>query len=410
MEIKTKYQYTYFIYPYIVAQKKLKKHLYKLLHNKNCTLKLFDKNQNLDLYTYFLPKIRDYIFPSFEFSDIQKDKINDFDDTMKATLLSQYSCTMFDYNIEKDIQGKTDTQDGIFFHIRNITIICFNTGICFLLIKTMLDEGSNLEDVCNFNYKFRDINSSVSKLKDFDNIKIQTDAFHDVRGIKSLIKDITGSNIAARNLNVDTDRFITYSYACIGQEDWNDYTNEEILDKELYRYAMMKPANGSAIYREENILQYDRTKYVKFASTSVGVTLLTSDKDIENYTKLPYKYENEYLYNYIYEIYKKLYLKKINMDFKLNNNFKTNQKEFINFTNKIWIEELTNNEEGSSLIEQWTEALKLNRIYSEVKQKYDIMYKNINIERTTKSNKWIVFILIILLIVNIINCISIFHK
>ena len=41
MELKTKYQYTYFIYPYLIEENNYKNYLYKLLKNKNCKLKVF---------------------------------------------------------------------------------------------------------------------------------------------------------------------------------------------------------------------------------------------------------------------------------------------------------------------------------------------------------------------------------
>ena len=165
MEIKIKYQYTYFIYPYVVNEKKYDKYLLKLLHNKNCELKMFEQEKNLDLYTYFLPKIRNYMFWSFDFNNKKMKQLEQFDNNMKSVLLAKYPCVIFEYKIKKDIQGKTKN-DGIFFNIRKIEIICFNTGICFLNIKTTLDEDSTLEDLCNFNYKFRNINSSIAKLKE----------------------------------------------------------------------------------------------------------------------------------------------------------------------------------------------------------------------------------------------------
>ena len=42
MELKTKYQYTYFIHPYIVDNKKYNKYILKLLKDKRCELKIFE--------------------------------------------------------------------------------------------------------------------------------------------------------------------------------------------------------------------------------------------------------------------------------------------------------------------------------------------------------------------------------
>ena len=40
MELKTNYQYTYFIHPFIIRDGKYKKYILKMLKNKNCSLKI----------------------------------------------------------------------------------------------------------------------------------------------------------------------------------------------------------------------------------------------------------------------------------------------------------------------------------------------------------------------------------
>ena len=66
--------------------------------------------------------------------------------------------------MKKDIQGKTENRNGIFFKIPKIEIICFNTGICFLSIKTHIEESDKFADLLNFNYKFRDINQEFANM------------------------------------------------------------------------------------------------------------------------------------------------------------------------------------------------------------------------------------------------------
>ena len=53
MELKTKYQYTYFIYPYAIKESKYTKYLLKLLKDKNCKLRIFRKEKDLNIYSYF---------------------------------------------------------------------------------------------------------------------------------------------------------------------------------------------------------------------------------------------------------------------------------------------------------------------------------------------------------------------
>lgn len=407
MELKTKYQYTYFIYPYIVNKRDYNKYLQSLLLDQRFTMKVFDKEKDADLYAYFLPKVRDNLFWTMNFDKYRISKLDEIDKNMKPTVLSKYPCTMFEYDISKDIQGKAGKRNGIFFDITNIDLICFNTGICFLLMKTVLDEGSTLSDVCNFNYKFRDIKSNAYNLRGYENIKIQTDMFNNIKEITALIKDITGSNKEASKLNLDTERFITYSYACIGQEDWNENTNDELLAKEFYKFANVENADYVIDCGKEKIDNkmsiVEKSKNEIYGCSNLGMVLLTSDINSENCTKLPYKYERQYLYQYIYELYKKIYLKKVNYDFKKTRQLKNIKQEFVDFTQLVWIEEITNENIGNLLDIEWKKILKLNSLYTQVKNKYDLLYKNSNIEKTAQTNKMIVIILVLLLIMNIIS-------
>ena len=46
MEQKTKFQYSYFIYPYVIGAEKYEKYLARLLKKPNCKLKLFEKEKD----------------------------------------------------------------------------------------------------------------------------------------------------------------------------------------------------------------------------------------------------------------------------------------------------------------------------------------------------------------------------
>ena len=100
-------------------------------------------------------------------------------------------------------------------------------------------------------------------------------------------------------------------------------------------------------------------------------------------------------------------MKKINNEFKITDKFQKTKRKFIDFTKKIWAEAITNDDIGQILTKEWEHALNLNDIYARTKEKYDILYKNFNIEKITKINKGIILILAILLIINIISLIKI---
>ena len=143
MELKTNYQYTYFIHPFVIKEGKYQKYILKMLRDKDFKLKTFQKEKDLKLYQYFLPKTREFLFSSFSFGNSKLKKLEELPEETKAAIISKYPCNIFEYRIKKDIQGKVDDKKGIFFTISKIEIICFETGICFLVIKTNIELGQN---------------------------------------------------------------------------------------------------------------------------------------------------------------------------------------------------------------------------------------------------------------------------
>ena len=394
----------------IIKQKNLNRYFLSLLKNPSFEMKTFDKEKDEDLYSYFLPKVRNTMFWTMGLNRSKLTKFYDLDVATQATLLTEYPCTMFEYSLNEDIQGKAGKRDGIFFDITNITLVCFNTGICFMLMKTMLEGENSLANICNFNYKFRDIKSEAYDYRGYENIKIQTDRFNTIKEITDLITEITGENKEAAKMNIDTNRFITYSYACIGQEDWNDNTNIELLQKEFYKFVNVEKADYIVDSCNESLANkvgiVEKSKNEIYGCSNVGTVLLTSDINLENCTKRQSEFERQYLYQYIYNLYKKISLKKLNYDFEKKS--KSAKEEFIKFAQTTWIEEITNDNLGSLLQNEWTKTLKMDAIFKQVKNKYDLLYKNLNIEKTASTNKIIVAILAILLIMNIISIFKIF--
>ena len=49
MELKTKYQYTYFIYPFVVKENKYQKYILKILRNERFTVKEFEKQKDIKM-------------------------------------------------------------------------------------------------------------------------------------------------------------------------------------------------------------------------------------------------------------------------------------------------------------------------------------------------------------------------
>lgn len=402
MELKTKYQYTYFIHSYIVKENKYSKYIAKLLRDKNCKLKVFQKDKDLELYTYFSPKIREYLFSTFDFNKNKINKMEELPLETRAAILTKHPCTVFEYRLNRDIQGKAEDTKGIFFKIQKIELICFNTGICFLCIKTNIEDSKEFSDILNFNYKFRDINQEYNNLKNYDRIRVQTDNFEDIKYFKEFIQELTGTNSEALKLDLDSERFLTYSYACIEQDYWNESTNFSLVEPGYIKYTNVLP-NDSTVNYNNDIKSVSKWKYAKMGISKNAVTFFSSSADMNNYTVLPVEFENQYLYTYILELYKKIYLKKLDYEFKIGVNLKSIRRKFIDFTKNVWIQEITADDIGTIINHDLNDILELDKIYFDVKNKYDIFYKELNIEKNAKSNILIVLILLILLIINLMN-------
>lgn len=403
MELKTNYQYTYFIHPFVVKEGKYQKYILKMLKDKNCSLKIFQKEKDLKLYKYFLPKIREFLFSSFSYGPAKMRKLEELPIDTRAALLAKNPCNIFEYTLKKDIQGKLEKVNGIFFSIQKIEIICFSTGICFLAIKTNVEEHTEFNNILNFNYKFRDINNKLINLENYDNIRIQTDSFADIKTFQEFIHEITGSSVETTRLNIDTERFLTYSYVCVNQDAWNDRKQFDEIKYQFIKYANILPADNSRDYEYEKIETFSKWKYAKLGLTKLGITLFSSSNDINNYTILPEEYENQYFYTYILNLYKKIYLKKIERDFRNITKVKKARKKFIEFTKNLWIQEISEDETGTLLSDKLQKVFELDKLYCEVKNKYDILYKELNIEKQKRITIVIAIILAISLFFNIMN-------
>lgn len=403
MELKTKYQYTYFIYPFAIKESKYTRYLLKLLKDENCKLRIFRKDKDIDIYSYFSHRARNYMFSSFNLSKTRLAKLDELPLDTKAAILAKNPCTIFEYTIKKDIQGKTAEKNGIFFKIPKVEIICFNTGICFLCIKTNIEESDKFVDLLNFNYKFRDINQEFANLNNYDNIRVQADCFEDVKSFKEFIEDLTGPTTESLKLEIDTERFLTYSYACIDQENWNNTNEFDRIRSSYIKYLNILPNDNSVNYEKEEMKVISKWKYAKLGITKQGVTLFSSSCDMNNYTVFPQEFQEQYLYTYILAMYTKIYLKKINLEFRQGTNIKKARKEFINFTQSLWINEVTFEDTGSLYYQYLKDVLELNQIYFDTKNKYDILYKEMNIEKSARNNMLIAILLLLAVILNVIS-------
>ena len=382
MELSFKYQYTYFLHPYIIEIDKYEKYITKLLKDKKSTLRIFEKEKDLDIYNYFNPNIRENFFPTFELRDTELKNFKNLSNEKQAKILSKHVCVCFEYMLGETVQGKVGRENGIFFSIPKIDIICFNTGICFLSFKTIIEESEKFTDILNFNYKFKEINSEFAELKQYENINIQTDSLKDVKEINSVIKEIVG---AQKNNNEIENKFYTFGYTCIPSENWNDRNEFENFENEFLKYVNTFPSNYitdlNKESEEQNLSIISKLKYSRTGITKSNCNLLCSTVDMYNYTKLPYEYETVTYYTYILRLYQKIFLKHINTEFKSYDKIIHIRKRFIEFTKTLWSKEITNDDTGCLYYKMLGAAFEIDEQFEQIRKKYEIIYKDLDIEK-----------------------------
>ena len=243
-------------------------------------------------------------------------------------------------------------------------------------------------------------------LNSYDKIHIQTDTFEDMNKLTEFIEEITGSKFESLKLDIDTERFLTYSYVCIDQQSWGEQKKFQDIEYQFIKFSNFLPADNIVSYENKKSISFTQWKYARMGVSKQGITLFTSDAEMNNYTILPDEFENQYLYTYILNLYKMLSLKKLGVDFQKLKQVKKARKQFIEFTKKIWIQDITNDEIGAYFNYNIAKVLRLDRLYNEVKNQFDVIYKEFNIEKNHKTLKYILISMLILIIFTILNYIE----
>ena len=156
-------------------------------------------------------------------------------------------------------------------------------------------------------------------------------------------------------------------------------------------------------FEEENlIMRINNWKFIKLGFTNESMNLLTNNLELSNYTKIPYEYENQYLYNLILILYKKELLENLeknNIKFKKIENYENIYKKIIN-------NEITENNVGIEINKKLNKIFNLNKKSEKIEKLFKENYEFKLLKKYKKMGKIILFILLISLILNIILIIN----
>lgn len=412
MDIKAKYHYTYFLNPFVISEEKYEDFLLRLIKDEKWNFRMFDKLADLEIYTHFLTQTKKMLFPSFYWKEEYKNKIKNMNEAKMAKELAKVSCVEFvydlnDYNI---MQGKIEDKNHIFFEIGEIKLICFNTGICFLMFKTNInaEDSIHFRDLLNFNFKFKQLSSAYAKYKPQDNIYIQTNRFETMESVTDFIKSITDGYVKLCNDDIYSDRMFVYSYACIDESDWNSETNFEDIKSNLYKYVFQFSGDYDStieLSKEEyKDTIYSKWQYSKYGFSKLGGVVFSSAVDKFNYTNLPVHYEKVSLYIMLLAFYKRISL--LTLDNKLiNSSRKDINKIRVRIDNEMYntrFSQITNSSHGMSLWKNWYRVFELESLYNQLGKHYNVWLERIKDVKNDIIFGTIIFILLLILGMNIL--------
>ena len=377
MELKTKYQYMYFVYPFVVKGKEYTKFITNMILSENWKEKIFNKIEDIEIDTHFMGTAKNRMFPTLSWTLKEKKEFKKSSAIKKAKTLSELPSCMLEYQFNDDVKGRVNNDNAIFFEISKIKLMCFKEGICFLLIKVEVDGTTfvDFKNLLNLNYKFRNITPQFLRIKDYDYIKIQSNRFDTIEDIRKFINKICVGYEETEMQGAYTNRMFVYSYACLDDSEWNSNKEFNSIRDSFLKFKHVLSADYSSEFADniENDNTYTRWKYSRYGFTKTSGVLFASATDHFNFTKLPHYYENVYIYIMLYAFYQRLsyvlLLKEID-DVK---NKTVVKNKILKMARISALNQVSNSEHAMMLWQNWSKTFGLGEMYKSMIDCYNIL-------------------------------------
>lgn len=379
MSLKAKYQYTHFIYPFVVESKNYVSFMNSLFSKeKDWNFIVREHKSDEEFYNFFLPYMRKFIFPTLFWSQEQKKHFKSMLPYRKSMIASKLTCSRFEYNLSNIKTGTVNGRryDEINFDISKIDLICFEPGICFLDIKTQIEEEEDLIDfnkILDFNHHFRNLTPHATTKYDKASM-IKGKNIDKLENISKFIQSVVGGFETDNFEKTFYDKMFTYSYVCM--DNWKTPKDFEKMENDFFKFQYVIDSKSSAVFNkkygdlEKNM--YSRWQYSMFGFSRESGVVLVSDEEKYDITRMPYNFEKTYLYMMLLAFYQRMSL--INFSQELlkadKTRAKTLKKKFTKFTNLSWFSQITNSEHGMDIWKKWQEAFELPNLFDEVRKEY----------------------------------------
>ncbi len=114
MSTNIKYQYSYFIKPFKIERKLYNKYILNLLKSKKIKLKIFQKEKDIQIDSYFEKNIKDIMFKSLLYNKEQIKELKNINEKTYSKVLNM-PCICFEYIIDQSTQAKMGEENRSIF-------------------------------------------------------------------------------------------------------------------------------------------------------------------------------------------------------------------------------------------------------------------------------------------------------
>lgn len=113
--------------------------------------------------------------------------------------------------------------------------------------------------------------------------------------------------------------------------------------------------------------------------------------------------KEEHQFAYILELYKMIYLMKINKKMQNSHSFDKVRNDFVKFTQEIYVIKETDKDK---FCEKLKTDLKIESLYISVENQFDLLYKNNKLNENINTKRFVILLLAVGIIIGVINLIN----
>jgi hypothetical protein len=407
MNLKTVWHYSYFVHPFLIKGNRYKGFIGKLMNDDHWKIDLQGDRIDVNTHSYFLPYVKKFLFPTLFWTREYREEFECMSASRRLDIVTKLPCISFDYFIDtKDRDNYKFSKETLDVEITRVQLICFETGISFLILKTTLEkeDGVCSDDILNFNYKFRTINPRYLKKKKTEGLAIKNAGFTGLEDLAGFIGQLLyGFEDVARE-NIYFDRLFTYSYMCLDETEWNEERPFSEIINEFYKFQYILPSDyGSTFdehYKDVKGNTYVRWKYSIYGFSRESGVVMSSNRELFNVTKLPQYYETIYFYIFLLAFYQRISLILFSEELMGSDTAGVDElkERFTRFTHFSWFSQITNSENGTDVWKKWQKAFDLPAQYEEVQKEYSEFYEY----KVAKGQERINVLLIVIYVISVV--------